>query len=67
MYVCINPNCKNRKIDIDPVYKARWVHLDSGMAMCEPLNDPLKKALPKPPAERMVETPQWWQDQQSAR
>lgn len=43
-YECANPKCAGREIRR---VRNRWIHEDTGLAMCEPLNDPSIRAKPK--------------------
>jgi hypothetical protein len=56
-YQCINLACAGREVGVDRGDRVRWVHTDTGLALCDPTSDSLRRALPRPPAERIIATP----------
>jgi hypothetical protein len=59
-YECINPRCAGRQIVIDERDRTKWIHVDTGLRLCDPSNDNLQRALPKPPKERVKALPGWY-------
>lgn len=56
-YECINPNCAGRKITVDKSNnRVRWLHVDTGLALCDPTKNDCRTALPKGPKERVIAT-----------